>query len=180
MKTFSEVNNLLDFENLPPGEKAELLQNIVDEASSSVESLQVVMEAALKMGREGYFGVPATDLLWDIVNHPHVTPEMLDKIARYPHADVKIAVADRIAVLPKTMAYLAKSKDTEVLWVVVNNPSTPVESLQELAKRSDKLGLKARQMLFARHAITYPPEQVDYGKILRDLDWLPPRGEGLQ
>ncbi|MUG93980.1 hypothetical protein F7734_16905 [Scytonema sp. UIC 10036] len=79
----------------------------------------------------------ALDFLVDIAKHPHVSGEMLERLAQYPNANVQLAVAQNIQAPEELRLQLLKklviNSSDRIKVKIAENSSTPVTILAELA-----------------------------------------------
>jgi hypothetical protein len=68
------------------------------------------------------------------VSSPDVPPEVLDKMARHPNAEVRMAVARHPAITPELLGWLVTDGTKEVRRFVANNPRTNPADINLLVK----------------------------------------------
>jgi hypothetical protein len=105
---------------------------------------------------------------------PDVPPEILDKLARHPNAEVRMAVARHPAITPKLLGWLTTDGEKEVRRFVINNPHTNPADIDFLVKagstpdlmqlsdpnlemQATELDALSRQGLWARQLVVRHP-----------------------
>ena len=120
---------LADNENTPEDVLIDIAANcdpnaarIVAESANSETAIRTIYER---------FNESASILEY-VAKNPHTPEDIIEELATSNYYFVRCAIADRTDVSPELLARLAEDPTSDVLSNVLQNPSTPIETIKKL------------------------------------------------